>query len=82
MEMRRERSDLVSFTQLVQELISGSVRRHTFTQTELELLLDLQMCKLRKSSKPEALRRYLRAVQQQQPPADPAVFRFSTFLKQ
>jgi len=49
----------------VQELIDGSVRRHTFTQAELELLLDLQNSNLRKSSKPEALRRYLRAAQQQ-----------------
>ncbi len=78
-EMRRERSDLASFSQLIQELINGSVRRHTFTQSELELLFDLQTSKLRKSSKPEALRRYLRAVQQH-PSTESAILRFSTFL--
>ena len=71
---------MASFSQLVQELINGSVRRHTFTQSELELLFDLQMSKLRKSSKPEALRRYLRAVQQNVSHESP-LLRFSTFLE-
>ncbi|MBV9676695.1 MAG: hypothetical protein JO185_10200 [Acidobacteriaceae bacterium] len=55
--------DLASFSQLVQEVITGSVRRHTFTRYELELLFDLQRSRLRKSSRPDVLRRYLRAVQ-------------------
>ena len=79
MELRRERSELTSYCQLVQELILGTVRRHTFTQTELELLFDLQTCKIRKSSKPEALRRYLRAVHQQSA-CGPSILRLSTFL--
>ncbi len=78
-EMRRERSDLASFSQLVQDLISGSVRRHTFTQSELELLLDLQTSRLRKSSKPEALRRYLRAVHQHFA-HESRILRFSSFI--
>lgn len=78
--MRRDRSDLASYSQLVQELINGSVRRHTFTQNELELLFDLQMCKLRKSSKPEALRRYLRALHQTGA-LDSAPLRFAAFLQ-
>jgi hypothetical protein len=60
-----ERLDLTSFSQLVQELINGAVRRHTFSPWELELLLDLQMCRARKSARAELLRRYLKAVQQQ-----------------
>jgi hypothetical protein len=55
---------LTSFNQLVQELIGGTVRRNTFKQWELELLLDLQTCKVRKSARSELLRRYLKAVQQ------------------
>lgn len=69
-----------SFNQLVQELINGAVRRHTFTQSELELLFDLQTSRLRKSSKPEALRRYLRAVQQHSI-TESSILRFSTFLE-
>jgi hypothetical protein len=53
----------VSFNQLVQELISGTVHRHVFTQWELELLLDLQICPIRKCSRADVLRRYLKAVQ-------------------
>jgi hypothetical protein len=68
-----ERLDLTSFSQLVQELIGGAVRRHTFSPWELELLLDLQMCRIRKSARAEVLRRYLKAVQQQFA-ADPSSF--------
>jgi hypothetical protein len=77
--MRRERGDLASYSQLIQDLINGSVRRHTFTQSELELLFDVQTCRLRKSSKPEALRRYLRAVNQHLL-TESGFLRFSTFL--
>jgi hypothetical protein len=59
-----ESPELTSFNQLIHELIGGAVQRNTFTQWELELLLDLQTCRIRKSSRPETLRRYLRAVQQ------------------
>jgi hypothetical protein len=59
-----ESPELTSFNRLIQELISGVVQRNTFTQWELELLLDLQTSRIRKSSRPEILRRYLRAVQQ------------------
>ena len=70
---------MASYSQLVQELINGSVRRHTFSQAELELLFDLQYSRLRKSSRPETLRRYLRTVQQQV--ANGGVFlRLSEFL--
>jgi hypothetical protein len=56
---------LTSFSQLVQELIGGAVRRHVFTPWELELLLDLQRCRIRKSARADLLRRYLKTVQQQ-----------------
>jgi hypothetical protein len=74
------RFTFVSFSQLVQELISGTVRRHTFTQSELELLLDLQNSRIRKSSKPDVLRRYLRAAQAQFA-QESSLLRFSKFME-
>ncbi|MBV9760873.1 MAG: hypothetical protein JO340_09945 [Acidobacteriaceae bacterium] len=56
------RADLTSFSQFVQEVINGALRRHTFSQWELTLLLDLQTCAVRKSALPDLLRRYLKAV--------------------
>jgi hypothetical protein len=53
-----------SFVQLIQDLVGGAVRRHTFTQCELDLLLDLQLSPLRKGSRADLLRRYLKFVQQ------------------
>ena len=80
-DSRLERSDWTSFNQLVQELIGGAIRRHTFTQWELELLLDLQMSRIRKSSRPEVLRRYLRAVHQRFAQGASAPPRLSVFLE-
>lgn len=57
-------SDLTSFSQMVQEMIGGAVGRHTFSEWELELLLDLQSCRIRKSARPNLLRHYLKAVHQ------------------
>jgi hypothetical protein len=74
------RFTFVSFSQLVQELISGTVRRHTFTPSELELLLDLQNSRIRKSSKPDVLRRYLRAAQAQFA-QQASVLRFAKFME-
>ncbi|HEX4771797.1 MAG TPA: hypothetical protein VH351_13245 [Bryobacteraceae bacterium] len=63
-EPRLDKCELTSINQLIQDIIGGSVRRHTFTQWELELLLDLQTCGVRKSARPDLLRRYVKAVQQ------------------
>lgn len=79
-ETRAERSDLTSLSRFVQEIIGGSVRRHTFTQWELELLLDLQMCRVRKSARSELLRRYIKAVQQHYSTGALAPLRLSAFL--
>jgi hypothetical protein len=72
---------LTSFGQLVQELIGGTVRRNTFSQWELELLLDLQTCTLRKTARAEMLRRYLRAVQQQFAAGTTSPLRLSDFIE-
>jgi hypothetical protein len=63
-DTKTDRPEWASFHRLLQELISGVVRRHTFSQWELELLLDLQMSRVRKSSRPLVLRKYARTVQQ------------------
>ena len=72
---------MTSFNQLVQELIAGTVRRNTFTQWELELLLDLQTCKIRKASRADLLRRYLKAVQQEFAAKGSAPLRLSVFVE-
>jgi len=72
---------LTSFSQFVQELINGSVRRHVFAPYELELLLDLQMFRIRKSARPDILRRFLRAVQQEFARGCTGPPRLATFLE-
>lgn len=73
--------DWAAFCQLVQQLIAGNVKRNTFTQWEMDLLLDLQMTRIRKSSRPEILRRYLKSVQLQTAAGDSAPRRFSQFFE-
>jgi hypothetical protein len=73
---------LTSFNQLVQELISGTVQRHVFTQWELELLLDLQTCSIRKCARADVLRRYLKAVQQHFTNDASNLLRLSAFVEQ
>ncbi len=58
-------SALNAYMQLLQDIIYGTVRRHTFTPVELHLLLDVQGLGLRKTAQNEILRRYMRALQQQ-----------------
>src|ERR1700758_3778925 len=54
---------LAQFNRLIQELLRGSMNRNTFRPWEVELLLDIEACNLRDSSRRETLRRYQRAVQ-------------------
>jgi len=54
---------LAQFNRLIQELLRGNMHRNTFRPWEIELLLDIETCNLRESSKRETLRRYQRAVQ-------------------
>jgi hypothetical protein len=54
---------LAQFNRLIQELLRGNMNRNTFRPWEIELLLDLEICNLRESSKRDTLRRYQKAVQ-------------------
>jgi len=59
--------------------MGGTVRRHTFTPSELDLLLDVQASNLRKTAKNDILRRYLRTVQQQFVTDSSVPLRFARF---
>jgi len=54
---------LAQFNRLIQELLRGNMHRNTFRPWEVEILLDIEGCNLRDSSRRETLRRYQRAVQ-------------------
>jgi len=54
---------LAQFNRLIQELLRGNMNRNTFRPWEIELLLDIETCNLRESSKRDTLRRYQKAVQ-------------------
>lgn len=64
--VKRSYSEWLSFSQLIQELIGGVVRRHIFSQWELDLLLDLQLSAMSKTERSVLLRRYLKFVLQEQ----------------
>jgi hypothetical protein len=79
--IQQERFELTSFSQLIQELIAGVIRRHIFTVWERDFLLDLQTCGVRKSKRAEVLRRYLRTVQQHCAVDSSPPLRLSHFLE-
>ena len=56
---------LVQFNRLIRELLRGQINRNTFRPWEVELLLDVESCNLRDSSRESTLRRYQKAVQRQ-----------------
>ncbi len=79
-DIKIDKPEWASFHRLVQELINGTVRRYTFTQWELELLLDLQNSRLRRSSRGDLLRKYARTVQQQYAEGAEEPVRLTTFI--
>lgn len=79
-ELRMDRTEWTSLLLLLQELIGGAIRRHVFSPWELQLLLDLQNSRMRKSSRSDTLRRYLRALQHQNAQGADEPMRFSEFL--
>lgn len=52
---------LVQFNKLITELLRGRIQRNTFQPWEIELLLDIEACHLRETSRRETLRRYQKA---------------------
>ncbi len=72
---------LARFNRLVQELLRGTMHRNTFRPWEIELLLDIESCDLRESSKRETLRRYQKAVQRQMEKGGRLPLRLSEYLE-
>jgi hypothetical protein len=70
------------FNRLVKEILQGEVRRNTFQPWEVYLLLDLEACRLTRSRREDALRRYQRAVQRQLERGELPPVRFSDYVGQ
>ena len=71
---------LAPFNQLIQELIGGSLRRHIFRAWEMDLVVDLAHCSVRRPSRGKMLRRYQKAVQEQFSRGEETPLRLSEFL--
>jgi hypothetical protein len=54
---------LAQFNRLISDLLRGTMNRNTFRPWEIDILLDIEGCDLRESSKRETIRRYQKAVQ-------------------
>jgi hypothetical protein len=64
-EAENSEETLGQFNRLIRELLRGQINRNTFRPWEVELLLDIENCNLRDSSRESTLRRYQKAVQRQ-----------------
>ena len=68
------------FNRLMQDLFKEKADRNCFSPWEIEILLDIQGCKLRESSRRETLRRYQRTVQRQLEQGGTTPLKLSEFL--
>jgi len=71
---------LAQFNRLIRELQRGKINRNTFRPWEVELLLDIENCPIRESSRDNVLRRYQKAVQRQMTKGAAAPMKLSEFL--
>jgi hypothetical protein len=69
------------FNRLMQELLRGSMSRNTFHSWEIDLLLDIEACNGRETTKRETLRRYQKAVQRSMEKGAPVPFLLSEYLE-
>ncbi len=68
------------FNRLMQDLFRESPNRNCFYPWEIEILLDIQSCRLRESSRRDTLRRYQRVVQRQLEQGGTMPLKLSEFL--
>jgi hypothetical protein len=68
------------FNRLIRELIRGKISRNTFRAWEVELLLDIESCRLRASARDNILRRYQKAVERQMEKGETVPMKLSEFL--
>lgn len=68
------------FNRLMGELAHGVITRNNFMPWEVELILDLQTCKLEPRRKAETMRQYQRAVERQMDYGPGPPMKLSEFL--
>jgi hypothetical protein len=72
---------LARFNRLLQDVLQGSTRRNTFLQWEVDLLLDIDNCRLRDTALKRELQRYRNAVQRHMGRGERLPPKFSDFLQ-
>jgi len=69
------------FNRLMSELARGVITRNSFAPWEIEIILDLQTCKLEPRRRSETMRQYQRAVERQMERGPGPPMKLSDFLK-
>lgn len=72
---------LAQFNRLMQELLTGAIRRNTFRAWEIELLIDIEECDLRGPARREMLKRYQKAVQRYMERGGAQPFKLSEYIE-
>lgn len=72
---------LAQFRRLMNELLTGNLHRNTFQSWEIELLLDIEGCRLRESQRERVLRRYQKAMEERIRKTGAMPLKLSEFLK-
>jgi len=73
---------LNQFRRLMDDLARTSITRNCFQRWEVDLLLDIETCRISPSARREVLARYRRAVERQFEKGAEAPFKLSEFLDQ
>ena len=69
------------FNRLIAELLRGSIVRTTFQPWEVDILLDMETCKLEARKRVETLRQYQKAVQKQMETGPGPPMKLSEYLQ-
>lgn len=69
------------FNRLIAELLRGSIVRTTFQPWEVDILLDMETCKLEARKRVEILRQYQKAVQKQMETGPGPPMKLSEYLQ-
>jgi hypothetical protein len=68
------------FRRLIRELTSGTLARNSFQPWEVEILMDLENCRLERRRRLDIIRQYERAVERQMNSAPGPPMKLSEFL--
>ena len=69
------------FRRLLGELQRGTISRNDFQPWEIELLLDIENCRLDRRKKPDILKQYQKAVERQMESSSGPPMKLSDFLQ-